>query len=619
MNSANTPKPIELLAPARNAETAMEAIIHGADAVYMGAPMLGARKEAANSTDDIKSVVDFAHRYNARVYVTLNTIIYDNELKQAEQLIKDLYAIGVDALIVQDMGILKMDIPPIALHASTQCDTRTPEKARFLEQCGFSQIVLARELNLEEIKAIRQATTVPLEGFVHGALCVSFSGDCQASQVITGRSANRGECAQVCRFPFDLEDAYGKKILKNRHLLSLRDMNRISMIEPMLNAGISSLKIEGRLKDTAYVKNVVAAYRRALDVVIAESGGRYVRSSIGSTKLSFNPVLEKSFNRGFTPYFLDRKPLKGELANFLTPKWVGQEVATVVRNERKGIVVRLRAELHNGDGLGYFDRDGSFTGFRLNRVEGTTIFPAGNLRLTPGTVLYRNSDKERNEMMERRTAERKIGLDITLRITGTNTVVLELRDETGLEISVAENADLSPARTPQTEARRRTLEKLGETVYSLNSLHDVAGDIFIPASLLTYLRRKATETLDLTRAATYRFDRRRKPSDHPRLPEGKKLTRHDNIANRLAKEFYMEAGARQTPEAIEVTGTGGRETRVMETRYCLRRELGACLKTPAGNSLPTELYLTSGSNRFRLEFDCRRCLMHLIHIPGKNK
>ena len=319
---------IELLAPAANAEVAREAILHGADAVYMGPPSHGARKSAANSIEDISRTADFAHKFGAKVYATVNTIVYDHELKDVERLAWNLYRAGTDALIVQDMALLRLDLPPIALHASTQCDTRTIEKARFLEDVGFSQIVLARELTLKEIADICESLTVPVETFIHGALCVSYSGRCHASQATCGRSANRGECAQICRLPFTLTDANGKILAKDRHLLSLKDFNASDRLEELLNAGVRSLKIEGRLKDASYVKNVVAYYRQRLDNIIEASDGRYERSSSGESTVSFTPQLDKSFNRGFTRYFLDNRRQAG-ISSPLTPKSMGEEIKDI--------------------------------------------------------------------------------------------------------------------------------------------------------------------------------------------------------------------------------------------------------------------------------------------------
>lgn len=621
INSATqpvAPKEIELLAPARDAATAIAAIDHGADAVYMGASAFGARSQAANPTDEIASVAHYAHRFGARLYVTVNTIIYADELEKARELMWSLWHAGVDAVIAQDLALTQMEgLPPLALHASTQCDTRDPAKARFLESCGFTRLVLARELTLDEISAINREVKTDLEVFVHGALCVSYSGDCQASLAITGRSANRGECCQVCRFKFDLEDGGGNILLKGKHLLSLRDMNRLTHIESLLEAGATSLKIEGRLKDEAYVKNVVGAYRRELDRIIEAEPDRYRRASYGRSSLSFVPDPSLSFNRGFTNYFLTSPmPSAGSMATFNSPKWVGRKVGRVERMEGRVIVARLDDRLNNGDGLGYYDPEGEFKGFRLNRIDGNRLYPAGEIDLRRGTDLYRNADKQRSDLLSGKTATRRIDVDINLRHCNGQ-VILSMRDESGLDVSVAEEIDLQQARTPQEERRRKELEKLGDTIFNALSVTDTCGQTFIPASSLSRLRRRGAELLEIARLTSHKVEKTGKPASDIALPEGKTLSRHDNIANPVAARFYSSLSGTDIstlPLAMEVDGETDRETQVMETRYCIRREMGACLKSKEGKRLASPLFLTSGGNRFRLDFDCRNCHMKVILI-----
>lgn len=618
----NGPRPLELLAPARDAETAIQAVLHGADAVYMGSPSHGARRQAANSVADIRRAAGFAHRYGARLYVTVNTLVYEEEIPEVERLVWDLWRAGVDALIVQDMGLLGMNLPPIALHASTQCDTRGPAKARFLQDAGFSQLVLARELSIDEIRAVSEATEVPLEVFVHGALCVSYSGDCQASYMLTGRSANRGECAQVCRFPFDLEDASGRKLLRGKHLLSLRDMNRSARLAELAAAGASSFKIEGRLKDAAYVKNVVAAYRRALDAVIDANPALYRRSSLGCVELAFDPELSKSFNRGYTSYFLTSPDAPGRMATFGSPKWIGEEVGKVLSGAGRRFSARLKpgVTLNNGDGLGFFDESETFRGFRLNRIENGTLFTANAVDIPSGATLYRNSDSARQKLMAGDTAVRRIPLKAALRLAGSR-LVLDLEDESGLRVSAAADVERQMAKTPQEAARLRVLAKLGDTVYSLaaEDVEDSLGELFVPASVLAQLRRDAVSALDTAREAHHRCEPRRPEAPSLRWPGSEPLTRHDNVANSLARRFYAEAGAEVGAMAAEVErpapDTSRGEVRVMETRYCLRRELGACLKEGGAAKYPSELYLTTSGNRFRLAFDCARCRMRLLFQP----
>lgn len=612
---------LELLAPAKDCEIARQAIIHGADAVYIGADDFGARVAASNSVKDIASLADFAHSFDAKVYVTLNTLIYDEELKRAEELIKSIYHAGVDALIVQDMSILKMDIPPIALHASTQCDTRTPEKAKFLEDCGFSQIVLARELSLEEIRRIAEATTVPLEAFVHGALCVSYSGDCQASLLATGRSANRGECAQMCRVKYSLTDENGTNVAPDAHYLSLRDMNRLDRLKDMADAGISSFKIEGRLKDSDYVRNTVAAYSRALDKIVQTSNGQYIRASSGRSTYNFTPDVNSTFNRRFTNYFLDGRPSGSvKMSSLDSPKWIGTDVATVVSAKGKSIKIRAKATLNNGDGLGYFNNEGQFCGFRLNKIEGDIIFPATPIAIKPGIKLYRNRDKVRDEIMSRQTAVRQIDISAKLRRISESTISLQLTDENGSSIESTVDCEFQHAKTPQSETRRRVIAKFGDSIYKLCEFEDLINESdFTPASVLTELRRQAVKLLDLDRKLRYKFDYRRNSSTKTTVFKDGSLDYHNNVANHLSQEFYKAHGFKVGRKALEVSKPGiNEEFRVMTTRYCLRRELDACLRTANANRLPSPLFLRSANNIYRLDFNCAKCEMQVIR-PAENR
>lgn len=607
--------PIELLAPARNIDVARQAILHGADAVYIGGPSHGARAAASNTIEDIAALVGFAHGFGVRVYVTLNTLVFDDELEAVRRTVSALYRVGVDALIVQDMALLDMDLPPIALHASTQCDTRTPEKARFLARCGFSQIVLARELSASEIHKVRDAVPadIPLEAFVHGALCVSFSGDCQASCVAMGRSANRGECAQMCRMAYDLVDGSGRVLIHDRHLLSLRDLSLLGRLPELLAAGVQSLKIEGRLKDERYVKNVVAAYRAELDRIIADSRGRYCRASYGRSEVRFTPNPAKSFNRGASTYFFDGEP-GVSLANFVTPKSMGEEVGRVVACRGKVVKARLTAELHNGDGLGYVTPSGEFHGFRANRIDGSNILTTTPLNLPEGTILTRNRDAVFEASLEGQTAVRTIGVGMTLRRVGADRVALEVRSESGTQVEVCQPVTMDAARSDQKAPRLRLLSKLGDTIYRLDSLDDqVAADMFIPASDLVSLRRVATERLESAARMTWRYDYRR-PMDADLHLDEETLSYHDNVANRTAAGFYRRLGAVNIEPALETVRPDLRRSpgrTVMTTRYCLRRELGACLRTPYGKKYPSDLYLRTDAATYKLHFDCAACQMRL--------
>ena len=614
---------LELLAPARDLDTAIAAISAGADAVYIGGPTHGARQAASNSVEDISRLCEFAHRFRARVYVTLNTLVYDSELNEVESLVKDLYQAGVDALIVQDMALLRMNIPPIALHASTQCDTRTPEKARFLEQAGFSQIVLPREFSLDEIKAVADTVSVPLEAFVHGALCVCYSGDCRASLVSGGRSANRGECAQICRLPYDLVDGEGRTLIADRHLISLRDLNRMDSLREMADAGVSSFKIEGRLKSKAYVVNVVRAYSRALDDICRQAPECYRRLSAGRVQCSFDGDVSRAFNRGFTSYFLrDTKPPKGALSSPLSPKFTGLPIGKLISAKDNILLIDGKTELHNGDGITWIDRRGKLAGARINRVDRQRIILRENVSIAPGTEIFRNFDKQFDDMLEALPVRRFISLSVRLRKAGDR-IAADITDlDRKLNISSAISTDAQPARTPQGEVQRDVFARLGDTVYTLAEFSSDIPECFISRSELTRLRRAAIDALDHAASATRPLDLRRKEdSDAPYVQT--ELTFHDNVANSLAAGFYRDHGVTDIAPAMEISPADPNgEIRVMTSRFCLRRELGACLKTPDAHRLPAKLYLrptgaAANVRTMRIDCDCSKCHMHLIALPSK--
>lgn len=614
------PVSLELLAPARDLPTGLAAISHGADAVYIGSPAFGARAAAANSVDDIAELVKAAHPFGVRVYVTFNTIIFENEIREAEQLVWKLWRVGVDALIVQDMALLRMNLPPIELHASTQADCRSPQKARWLSQAGFSQIVVPREFTVDEIRQTALAVApTSIEAFVHGALCVSYSGDCQAGQALSGRSANRGECPQICRLEFTLTDKNGRSVdvpdggSARRHWLSLADMCRIENLAEMADAGVRSFKIEGRLKNVSYVKNVTAAYSEALDRVVESSGGKYVRASYGRVDRQFSPDVNRSFNRGFTPFFLDRNSRK--ITSFATPKWIGRPVAAVVKIERNFLKVESTEPINNGDGLGFFDSDGAYHGFRVNRAEGVRVFPApgSDLPRKTGTELYRNLDVAfENKLMRADSAVRTIGLKMTLRRLPNRSVALDISDERGASATVvSDSAFESVARTPQAVQRRTILSRLGDTIYVLKELVDDCGDMFIPSKDLTSLRRQGLKALETCWNVRYSRGLRAQSNLPPEVFKDVKLTYHDNLANSLAKEFYLSHGAQIESLAAEVAPLPP-HSRVMTTRYCLRRELDCCLKGPNARRLPSELFLNAPIGRLQLKFDCKNCRMEVF-------
>jgi putative protease len=500
------------------------------------------------------------------------------------------------------------------LHASTQCDLRTPDKARFLEALGFSQLVMARELTFNEIADIRQAVRVPLEAFIHGALCVCYSGRCQMSQAIKKRSANRGECAQMCRLPYDLVDEQGRVLVSHKHLLSLRDMNRTTLLRQMIDAGVSSFKIEGRLKDINYVKNVVAHYRKALDEVIAQSDGQLRRASFGAAELAFDPDVRRSFNRNFTTYFIDcRKPDNGtQMASIDTPKSLGQYVGKVSRARGKELVVETQLRLVNGDGLSYFSADGQFTGIRVNVASGNHVSLRESVPIPRGTDLYRTSDKAMDDILSRSTAMRRIAVEAKLRRVGER-LVLTLVDERGCGVTHAiDDVDLQPAKSSQEQRQLDVLAKLGDTIYTLREAQ-VLPDCFIPASTLTRLRRETVDLLDRTWHMSRHRDRRR-PEDMAAPCYTDTLTSADNVANQLAYRLYRDHGVSSIEPALECQMDKGQATdgiEVMYTRYCLRRELGACLKTKDAKKLPARIFLRTGNQLISVHCDCTHCEMHL--------
>ncbi|MDR2970285.1 MAG: U32 family peptidase [Tannerellaceae bacterium] len=603
---------IELLSPAKDKNCGREAILHGADAVYIGAPKFGARAAAGNSTEDIRELCAFAHVYDARVYVALNTILLDDEMEEAERLIWELYRAGADALIIQDMGILNLDLPPIPLHASTQTDNRTPEKVKFLEEAGFTQVVLARELSLEQIRHLSETTSVALEAFVHGALCVSYSGQCYLSAAISGRSANRGECAQYCRLPYTLVDADGKVIVSGKHLLSLKDMNRSEELENLLDAGITSLKIEGRLKDVSYVKNITAFYRTKLDGIFARRP-EYGRTSSGRSAYTFQPVPEKSFNRGFTSYLLHGKD--PDITSFDSPKSMGEPAGKV--KELKGdsfTVSGLKTTaIHNGDGLTFFNTKGELEGFRVNRAEGNRIYPADRQALKPGTLLYRNLDHEFEKLLSKPSAERKLSVSMEL-LDNPAGFTLVVTDETDARIMLSRPFEKELAKQSQEENIRAQLSRLGNTPFEATEVKiSFSQNWFVPSSVLAEMRRVGVERLLETRKIRYRREwvkpARYRENLHSYGEE--KLTYLGNVANKQAASFYQSHGVTQISPAFELEPQ--QNAPLMFTKHCLRYSLGWCPVHQKQQSPWREpYYLLYKDRRLRLEFDCKACEMRIM-------
>ena len=604
---------IELLAPAKNLECGIEAIKHGADAVYIGAGRFGARQAAGNSVDDIAQLTRFAHFYGAKVYVTVNTILKDSELADAEKLIWQLYEAGADALLVQDMAVLKMKLPPIALHASTQCDVRLADKVRFLADCGFTRVVLARELSLAEITEIHKACPdVELECFVHGALCVSYSGQCYASQYCFGRSANRGECAQFCRLKFDLADSDGNTLIAGKHLLSLRDMNRMAYLEELMDAGVCSFKIEGRLKEVSYVKNVTAAYSQAIEKILNRRDD-FVRASSGRSVPHFSPDVNRSFNRGFTDYFLHGRT--DDIWSFGTPKSIGEKMGPVKEVGRGWIKVSGFKAFHNGDGICFFNRAGELEGYRVNRVEGNRVFlflESGEMpSLSAGTELYRNYDIEFEKVLSKESATRKIGVDILFEETTTGYQVT-MTDEDGLSATSSVEWQKEDARTPQQDNIRTQLGKMGNTGFEVQDVDvRLEGERFIPSSLLSDLRRQVTAELEKTRLESYvRPDVG--ASANPVYPVNQ-LTYLGNVMNVQARTFYQDHGVKNIDDAFEKNAPDSGV--IMFCRHCIKIAMGLCTKNPRRDMKVQEpLWLVSqDGRRFRLRFDCSKCQMEILY------
>lgn len=629
---------LELLAPAKNLECGVAAISHGADAVYIGADHFGARASAGNSVADIHALCDFAHLFGAKVYVTVNTIIYEDELSATQELITRLAEVGVDALLVQDMSTLAMRRVALAkvgrvplLHASTQMDNRTAEKVAWLRDLGFTRAVLARELSVDEIKAIHEAVPeVELEVFVHGALCVSYSGQCYASQCLFGRSANRGECAQVCRMSYDLVDADGRVVVKDRYLLSMKDMCQVDHLEQLADAGALSFKIEGRLKDADYVKNVVAAYSQRLNEIIKRRGGDYRRASWGRVDYAFQPDLAKTFNRGYTDYFLRGR--QHGLPTMFTPKAFGEFVGTVKDLRGDSFRVSGMAAFANGDGLCFVkdQADGSarqgelLEGFRVNRVEGNRLFPFHMPRgLRRGMSLYRNNDVAFGKALAGETARRVVPVSMEFGATPDG-FRLAMTVDTGegktLEWAVATPFEHQQANRPQEDNIRKQLSKLGGTIFEQKDLtidQDAKG-LFIPSSVLAQLRRDAVEAYGkaLEKAtADVGLTRDQEGTGAPARfwsEEYKKYPYLFNVANREARAFYEAHGLSGMEPALETAEPRG--VVAMQCRYCIRYELGFCVRR--GGKKPEwrePLTLRLGDGRgFRLDFRCGECQMNLL-------
>ncbi|MEQ9105831.1 MAG: U32 family peptidase [Limnobacter sp.] len=630
------PHELELLAPARDVEIGRQAILHGADAVYLGGPVFGARANAANSVADIAKLVEFAHRYHARIFTTINTILHDAELEEARKLVWQLYDAGVDALIIQDMGLLEMDLPPIQLHASTQCDIRKVEKAKFLADSGFSQLVLARELTVQEIAAVHDAVgnSATIEYFIHGALCVAFSGQCYISQAETGRSANRGDCSQACRLPYTLTDQSGAVVAFDKHLLSMKDNNQSGNLAHLIDAGVRSFKIEGRYKDMAYVKNITAHYRILLDEIM-EQRGEFTRASSGTTRHYFRPDPDRNFHRGSTDYFASGRKI--DIGAFDSPKFIGQPVGHVIAVNDKSIDIQSSDELHNGDGLNFM-RKREVMGLHVNRAEKLhskgegqavyRVFPKDPISsydgLKAGLPMHRNRDHAWDMALNKESAERRIGLWLTLTEWMDGDVLkglqLSLTDEDGVAATAQVEMALELAKQADTavESIKTHLGKLGGTDFSALGLNvHLSQPWFVPASTLNAMRREAIEALNVARVAAWQRPPRKEPvQPYVEYPE-KSLSFLANVYNDKAREFYKKHGVQMISAAYESHEEAG-EVPVMITKHCLRFSFNLCPKQAKGVSgvqgqvKADPMVLVNGDQKYTLKFDCKPCEMHIM-------
>ena len=594
---------LELLAPAKDYNSAVDAIDCGADAVYIGAGKFGARYAATNTIEDIARVVRYAHRYNVKVYATLNTLLFDNELEEARKQALALIDAGIDALIVQDMAYCRMGLP-IELHASTQTNCITPEKVKFFEELGFARAILERSLSKEQIGEIRQATNVELEAFVHGAICVSQSGRCFFSRSTSERSGNRGECSQPCRLEYDLCNDKGETIIKSKHLLSVRDFDLSARLGELIDLGITSFKIEGRLKDRAYVRNIVSLYRRLLDAEIAKRSD-VERSSVGRSTIEFEPNAARTFTRAAGEYFFDGK-CRG-VASFDTPKAMGERIGKIVKADRRGVILDRKHDLATGDGVCFISK-GSLVGTNVVGVEGERIQFNRYDGVEVGTELYRNFNRLFSQAVERSRIKRTISVDLHLAFTA-NEITLTAKDESGLSatVTIAQPSEEARDKAKGEEALRRQLSRSGDTIFEVRNI-EIEEVRFAPMSLIGTLRREVLEALESKRLAEYRWAAPFVENRNAKYPASV-LAPQDNVTNHLARELYTDCGVKDIAEGLDCRATTAGE-QVVISDYCIRREIGECLlKKPR---LRGDLYLVRGTKKYKLGFDCRACQMKII-------
>jgi len=602
--------PIELLAPAKDCTIAKAAIDCGADAVYIGAPKFGARINAANSINDLKELIVWAHKYHVKIYITLNTILYDEELVEANELIKIIYDIGADALIIQDMGILEMDLPPIPLHASTQAHTIQWQKAEFLEKTGFSRIVLGRELSITQIKEIHSKTSIELETFIHGALCVSYSGQCYLSCFAGGRSGNRGQCAQPCRLPYNLSDKNGNIILKDKHVLSLRDLNLSGQIKELIDAGVSSLKIEGRLKDINYVKNIVGFYRKEIDKIIA-SNSNLQKPSLGNVNFNFEPDTEKTFNRNYSNYFIQGR--QKDISAMDSPKSKGKFIGKIKYVGNGFFTLDTQIKISNGDGLCYLDFENKLQGFRVNTVEGNQISPFEKIKLATGISIYRNLDVEFNKALERAMELRKIPADISIENKNDLLIVTAKICSQNISATSSKVFEKTLAQKPELAMQniKNQLNKTGNSIFEISKVEINLTEIyFFPVSLLNELRREVLIDLENKISKYYLYAEKKITKNDFPFPL-KDVDYHTNITNRLALAFYRRHGIEKFEFAPEITNNFMGNA-LMITKLCIKYQLGFCPKYQNKSNqgeFKEPFYLENEFNKFKLNFNCDNCEM----------
>jgi len=605
-------KKVEILSPAKNLIQGMAAINAGADAVYIGAPQFGARSNATNSLEDVAELVKYAHLFKAQVFVVVNTILYDNELDDCKKMIYTLYDIGVDALIVQDMAIMEMDLPPIIIHASTQANNRDPQHVKFLKDAGMKRVVLARELNLDQIKDISAATDVELEFFVSGALCVSFSGNCYMSVANGERSANRGSCAQNCRLPYNLIDGTGKTLIENSHLLSIKDLDLSEQLPNLVEAGITSFKIEGRLKDMVYVKNNTSFLRKKLDTFL-ENNDTYQKASSGRTHYNFEAEMDRSFNRGYTDYFVNKRTEK--IGSWESPKSQGQLIGKVLQVKANGYVIENSELLNNGDGLFFLNENNEPDGAQINIIINDIVVPNTFKTLKPGTIIYRNSDANFNRLVERDdSAIRKIGVSLKFTETNDGFQLLAI-DEDGHESVSNFQTEKELAKNEESTIPniKKNLSKTGNTPFIVDEITvEFTNNWFLPISKINDIRRLVLEQLiDIRINEYHREEFQITKTDHPYPVSQLDFTY--NVANKLARAFYKRHGVAEIEKAFELQWDPGK-SRVMTTKYCVKYELGKCWrfnKDTMGEKLVEPLTLKHGENEYKLKFNCKPCEMEI--------